>query len=247
MRINVDWLPINFANFVAIHPKTDLLTGKTNYYSRELKAWWNMFTKHRVWSHPSSTVSTWPSSWLNPLSSLISSHCWLCIFHIYFQSPLLHQFVPPVKHVSHFFLWFCCQYHVISILSSSHWPSPLANLVAFSITVIKSSGLRADPWCTVLPLMSKASDIPATVFTLGLDSFYRDMTAVFLVLFVSTVPLQLLSLALGRMPSPDPQGHDSVSSFFTELFLQLPRKNCICCWPSWAKAKLLTINFYQFP
>ena len=146
MRINVDWLPINFANFVAIHPKTDLLTGKTNYYSRELKAWWNMFTKHRVWSHPSSTVSTWPSSWLNPLSSLISSHCWLCIFHIYFQSPLLHQFVPPVKHVSHFFLWFCCQYHVISILSSSHWPSPLANLVAFSITVIKSSGLRADPW-----------------------------------------------------------------------------------------------------
>ena len=31
--------------------------------------------------------------------------------------------------------------------SSSHRPSPLANLVAFSITVIKSSGLRADPWC----------------------------------------------------------------------------------------------------
>ena len=49
-----------------------------------------------------------------------------------------------------------------SAQSSFHGPSPLANLVASSITVIKSRGLRADPWCTPT-LMSKASDVPATV------------------------------------------------------------------------------------
>ena len=40
-RIDCSQLPtINFANFVVIHTKIDLLTGRTNYYSKELKAWW---------------------------------------------------------------------------------------------------------------------------------------------------------------------------------------------------------------
>ena len=49
--------------------------------------------QHRVCPHPSSTASTWASSWLNPLSSLISSHHCFCLYRIYFQSLLLHPFL----------------------------------------------------------------------------------------------------------------------------------------------------------
>ena len=35
-------------------------------------------TQHRVCSHSSSTASTCPSSWPNPVSSIISSHHWFC-------------------------------------------------------------------------------------------------------------------------------------------------------------------------
>ena len=74
--------------------------------------------------------------------------------------------------------------------------------------------------------MSKASDVPTIVFTLDLDSAYRDLTAA-ASLSGTFYPTQLLSLALGRKPFP---GLKDIIQFslLTEFFLDLSHKeDCI--------------------